>query len=474
MMAPNSRPAVTRRSILVLLVVVATLGALGVIWSVEREANSAASAEEPVLGLAEVETETHVDAALLSSSAPTNEIRTAHGHDPLVDVEDIAQAAEEPIVVVLDAPLQGRVMLLDGHALAGFHVVVEPKRGTTTHCRTNANGEFELSVERDVTYRVALPELIGYRGEPLTSVIAPASGLELRVDALLVRVWPQAHAAAIGRVALSIQPMGDGIARFGMSTGMAEVIAEGKCLERLLPTGPGYLLVADRDGERPLVGMVDPGLLSGVVDVELRESHAACATVGVVVVGAPLSTPNRIVLTLRPEKKGQRLTQVRVASGHVEAWSGAILPGRYTLAARVSGMPPFGWARARVATTELELAAGDVRTVDVELVPAGGLSVQVTVPKPSAKSPESEIKIEVFDKTRDEWRTLSMHVRSPDGGLDSISTLTPFVLHYSDVLFEPGELRVRAAAPGWRTVEGVVDVNAGRDNEWVAALEPIG
>jgi hypothetical protein len=473
-MAPSSRPALTRRSILVVLVVVATLGVLTVIWSVEREASSAASAEERVLGLAEVETATHIDAALLSSSAPPNEVRTAHGHDPLVEVEDITQAAEEPIVAVLDAPLQGRLMLLDGHALAGFHVVVEPRRGKTTHCRTNANGEFVLSVERDVTYRVALPELIGYGGEPLTSVTAPASGLELRVDALLVRVWPPAHAAAIGQVALSVQPMGNGIARFGMSTGMAEIIADGKCLERLLPTGPGYLFVADRDAERPLVGVVDPGLLSGVVDVELRESHAACATVGVVVVGAPLSTPNRVVLTLRPEKKGQRVTQVSVASGHVEAWSGAILPGRYTLAAKVRGVPPFGWAHATITNHTLELAAGDVRTVDVEIVPAGGLSVQVNVPEPSAKTLAPAIEIAAFDKSRDEWRTLFMHSRDPDGGRTSSSTLAPFVVHHSEDLFEPGELRVRASAPGWSTFEGVIDIHAGRENTWVATLEPNG
>jgi hypothetical protein len=301
-------------------------------------------------------------------------------------------------------------------------------------------------------------------------VQAPAGGVELRLDALLVRlqVDPAVTASLEGLSWVTTRPIGGATPFPARYEGMT--ITGDAPAEVLLPTGPGYLFEVKRDSAWPLVGFIDVGLPSGTVDVLLGESDPSLGTVHVVVTGQRLKPPNQVSVWLQPEDGPT--PSVSVAAPARESWTGGVPPGRYNVRVRVRGVPPFDWAQAESTVDLVEVTAGGIETLEVQVLPAGMVTVSVSLPADVHPDEPPAVLLEVLEEDSGEWRRLNMHVPLPDGGRQVVSRLEPGRVYRSEDLFPPGELALRVSAEGWRTIEGVVEVQTGRENAWTAVLEP--
>lgn len=381
-----------------------------------------------------------------------------------------ADAAEAPAPAAATT-IAGAVTLLDGTPIGDGVQVTAARQpeGEAVSAWTDREGRFLVEGLAEGEY-VVRAQLFGATA-PSAPVHANAGegAVDLRVDALVLDI--------VGSDADGETDTIFTLAAFGGPEGATPYRTSVHRPEGpvTVATGPGYLAsVQTTAGE--LHAIVDPGLPSGRYEVLLEENCGALATLDVALTGEPLRVPDRVSVRLRPLEASSlprhQSASVRARRGEdgrvTLALNGGqgILPGRYrvevAIMERPSELAPLVGVPDRA---EVELVAGEVAPIQVEIRRGAGVAVLVTAPPHDGEPGPMDLRrgryaVEVLDDDSGEWSRLTMRQSADGNGWIVRKTFLPDVRLLSRAL-PPGPTRLRLLDKGEVAAETEVTLVAG-------------
>lgn len=296
--------------------------------------------------------------------------------------------------------VSGRALLVDGSLLAGVDVTArrdltlgaQPLASTTTDDR----GDFSLRLERSafdepVSLLVA-SEFDVPNGAMIENVAPGANGLKFRVDALLVRVFPEDSAdlsgGAQGRTGdalLLIESKDPDSVTGGFRPFKYHTSTEGESC-RLLRPGFEYLFTVTQGefGAEEWTAVVPEGLRAGVYEFPLRRRHQELASYTAQLTGEPLGEGERLWISLvqRRDTQGRKVKGKSHGRAHFKASDSTVtrdncLPGTSFVSTNVTsrGEPSVLYVTNQFQS--VELAAGQDTEFSLNLARGGRFSVHV-------------------------------------------------------------------------------------------------
>ena len=225
--------------------------------------------------------------------------------------------------------------------------------------------------------------------------------------------------------------------------------------------GPGYRVVADStDRSWPSVGAVfEPGLPAGTHTRRLAERPHGVGTVEVLMSGKKIEAPTTVIVRLNSSDESSRRSGEITLEATDRARSNSVLvPGEYAVTAEMGGDPPFSMARAVALRNVVEVAEGEVTTLEVELVDAGLVRATISLADPNTESEfPGFADIECWNAEDEMWEEVSFGMRTK-AGYWIRNRVVPGVELTSFGAMEPGTHRFRLSARGWVSDEVEVEV----------------
>ena len=377
--------------------------------------------------------------------------------------------------------ISGRALLLDGTPIAGQRVEAQSQvEGAADYgiCTTDEDGVFEIAMGSKGPHGLTLKCRGDIEGSELSGIAAPTEGLELRVDALVLRAHlPKDidlglfEGAGRSMVAYGAEKLPFGSLNYA---GFRPQSVDEICQE-LLPTGPGYFCYVGLNAQDAveLIAMLPPGAESGVYDIEFATESPELASLQVALTGAPVTAPSRVTVSLDWIHGGKEQDfpgALFFEEGRTSGRSSILLPGEYEVTMRVFSPPPRAWLVPNALTQRFTVEAGDEALIEVELVEGGGLEVVLSGADGIARE---GVVLESWDPATSRWSRHLTYVMTPDGhfqtgDIDALDTPC--------WTWEPlpiGEIRVRVVAEGFRTVEETLHIKPAAFTKWSPRIEKL-
>ncbi len=422
------------------------------------------------------------DRVALRALPEASSMRALAGGNPLsgADAPDDAAAADQgPEATALSAgsrAISGRAMLLDGTPIRAHVVNAKSTSGDAHSLRvtTDDDGRFELLGLSADTYTVELQHHGDILGAEEVGVQVPASGLELRVDAIVFRpTIPRgfdlaSFAQGSGYTVMSYGA--EGVPAASFSYGGFAPSSDQDVRQELLPVGPGYMALVSAGGI-PMAAAVDPGAPSGVYEVEFSADSSSWCAVEVVLSGASVAAPSYVTIGFeRVVGDGEEWfpCSSHMPAGTRRSRMGVLLPGEYRVDPSIFGPPPIAWVTPSVRGGSFSLKPGEENLVEVELVEGGGLALEF---RAQSSVDNAGPTLEHWDPETESWRRYSTYVPTDDGGYRMGAVDCSGVLYRSWRPHSVGEARFRLSGGAFETAETTLHIRAGELTEWKPFLE---
>ncbi|MEM6570956.1 MAG: sigma-70 family RNA polymerase sigma factor [Planctomycetota bacterium] len=384
--------------------------------------------------------------------------------------ETVPSATPDPFVFEIDerdAPteIQGRALLLDGTPIPGMTVWARGESSAST--TTDEEGGFFFGGMDAGTYEVSIGSLLPPEAA-LSGVLAPASGLELRVDAVLVDFVLAVPVDEPANLFPSFTLFGADTA-IGASHGGASFDEDG-VIRYLVPAGCGCLFRAeDSDAGVSLAGFLEPGIPSSRVRVDVSEDAPGLGQVRVELVGGPLQRPSRLSVWLDAielDAGGPMRAcggTVTVRHGETFGLERNLLPGRYGLRVRVFEFPPLQHWLAAPRQAEVDVRDGEVAEVTVDVTRGGRVGLRLD---DVAADGHELPALERWDGEAKRWRRLWIAYLPDENSMTSTGTPPLATDCWSEHCLPPGPVKIRLVGDGWETVEATLEILAGEVTPW--------
>lgn len=407
--------------------------------------------------------------------------------------------AEVPVARA--SAISGRVMLMDGTALARMRVLALRAVGMENEVLAEAlageDGKFtielgdghgpdEVTVAADVgTFGSAqanafLGGRAPYPGSVAKGVVPGREALELRIDAIDARFVvpanrlenaPGAPSQRGFLVARPIHPTSADLKHSISGPWQADLEST---QPRLLPVNQQYLVDLTFEGGK-WITLLPQGLASGRYEFVLEESRPELASVAITRTGPPSSDGDWPEIEIRLRRHagagsagGERHGRLKLAGSERSAATHAALPGVSTLEASVQGHSKPTWHYVVQECQEIELSAGELSQVEIELAIGGRIEVEIPS-TPESEAPEPEVTIVLYryltgGPAGDDG---SEHIpallgQSGDGPWESIGLTQAGQTYVVSPALAPGTVEVTVSAGSGEPTKGVLQIVPGQ------------